>query len=217
MDLQTALKIIEPLDAASLEKAQERLDQLAIPRGSLGRLLDIGRQIAGITRQLKPQITRKRIFTLAADHGVVAEGVSAFPKEVTPQMVFNFLRGGAGINVLGRHAGAEVQVVDIGVDFEFPPLEGLVMRKVARGTRNMTREPAMTRDEAVQAIEVGIELVRQAVQDGVGIIGTGDMGIGNTTPSSAIIAAFSGLPVESVTSRGTGISDAGSRGAKYLP
>ena len=209
MNLQTALERIEPLDAAFLQKAQERLDQLAIPRGSLGRLLDIGRQIAGITRQLKPQITRKRIFTLAADHGVVAEGVSAFPKEVTPQMVFNFLRGGAGINVLGRHAGAEVQVVDIGVDFEFPPLEGLVMRKVARGTRNMTREPAMTRDETMQAIEVGIELVRQAVSDGVSIIGTGDMGIGNTTPSSAIIAAFSGLPVESVTSRGTGISDAG--------
>ncbi len=125
-----------------MQKAQERLDQLAIPRGSLGRLLDIGRQIAGITRQLKPRISRKRIFTLAADHGVVAEGVSAFPKEVTPQMVFNFLRGGAGINVLGRHAGAEVQVVDIGVDFEFPPLEGLIRRKVARGSRNMTREPA---------------------------------------------------------------------------
>ena len=209
MNLQTALDRIEPLDATALQKAQERLDQLAIPRGSLGRLLDIGRQIAGITRQLKPQITRKRIFTLAADHGVVAEGVSAFPKEVTPQMVFNFLRGGAGINVLGRHAGAEVQVVDIGVDFEFPPLEGLAMRKVARGTRNMTREPAMTRDETIQAIEVGIDLVRQAVSDGVSIIGTGDMGIGNTTPSSAIIAAFSGLPVESVTSRGTGISDAG--------
>jgi nicotinate-nucleotide--dimethylbenzimidazole phosphoribosyltransferase len=209
MNLQTALDRIEPLDATALQKDQERLDQLAIPRGSLGRLLDIGRQIAGITRQLKPQITRKRIFTLAADHGVVAEGVSAFPKEVTPQMVFNFLRGGAGINVLGRHAGAEVQVVDIGVDFEFPPLEGLAMRKVARGTRNMTREPAMTRDETIQAIEVGIDLVRQAVSDGVSIIGTGDMGIGNTTPSSAIIAAFSGLPVESVTSRGTGISDAG--------
>jgi nicotinate-nucleotide--dimethylbenzimidazole phosphoribosyltransferase len=209
MNLQTALDRIEPLDATALQKAQERLDQLAIPRGSLGRLLDIGRQIAGITRQLKPQITRKRIFTLAADHGVVAEGVSAFPKEVTPQMVFNFLRGGAGINVLGRHAGAEVQVVDIGVDFEFPPLEGLAMRKVARGTRNMTREPAMTTDETIQAIEVGIDLVRQAVSDGVSIIGTGDMGIGNTTPSSAIIAAFSGLPVESVTSRGTGISDAG--------
>jgi nicotinate-nucleotide--dimethylbenzimidazole phosphoribosyltransferase len=209
MDLQTALAMIEPLDAASLDKAQQRLDRLAIPRGSLGRLLEIGRQVAGITRQQRPRMSRKRIFTLAADHGVVAEGVSAFPKEVTPQMVFNFLRGGAGINVLGRHAGAEVQVVDIGVDFDFPPLEGLTRKKIARGSRNMTKEPALTRDEATQAIEVGIDLVQQAVVEGVDIIGTGDMGIGNTTPSSAIIAAFSGLPVESVTSRGTGIDDAG--------
>jgi nicotinate-nucleotide--dimethylbenzimidazole phosphoribosyltransferase len=122
-------------------------------------------------------------------------------------MVFNFINGGAGINVLARHVGAEVTIVDIGVDYEFPQLEGLVTRKVACGTRNMAHEPAMSREEAMQGIEVGIELACQAAQDGVDIIGTGDMGIGNTTASSAIIAAFSGLPVEAVTSRGTGIND----------
>jgi nicotinate-nucleotide--dimethylbenzimidazole phosphoribosyltransferase len=122
-------------------------------------------------------------------------------------MVFNFINGGAGINVLARHVGAEVTIVDIGVDYEFPQLEGLAARKVARGTRNMTLASAMTREEATQSIEVGIELACQAAQDGVDIIGTGDMGIGNTTASSAIIAAFSGLPVQDLTSKGTGIDD----------
>ena len=207
MNLKTALQMIKPLDQEYLQKAQERIDQLTMPRGSLGRLLELGRQFAGITHQLKPRISKKRIFTFAADHGVVAEGVSAFPKEVTAQMVFNFIHGGAGINVLARHVGAEVTIVDIGVDYEFPQLEGLLAKKVARGTRNMAHEPAMTMEEAVMAMEVGIELAQQAAQDGVDIIGTGDMGIGNTTASSAIIAAFSGLPVEDLTSRGTGIND----------
>jgi nicotinate-nucleotide--dimethylbenzimidazole phosphoribosyltransferase len=207
MNLKTALQMIKPLDPEYLQKAQERIDQLTMPRGSLGRLLEVGRQFAGITKKLKPRILRKRIFTFAADHGVVEEGVSAFPKEVTAQMVFNFINGGAGINVLARHVGAEVTIVDIGVDYEFPQLEGLVTKKVARGTRNMAHEPAMSREEAMRGIEVGIELACQAAQDGVDIIGTGDMGIGNTTASSAIIAAFSGLPVQDLTSRGTGIND----------
>ena len=207
VNLEETLKMIRPLDAASLQKAQERLDNLAIPRGSLGRLMELGKQVAGITGRTRPVISRKRIVTFAADHGVVAEGVSAFPKEVTRQMVFNFMRGGAGINVLARHAGAEVMVVDIGVDYDFPARDGLTIKKVARGTGNMAREPAMTRHEAIQAMEVGIELARQAERDTVDIIGTGDMGIGNTTPSSAIIAALSGVPVADVTSRGTGISD----------
>ncbi len=207
MNLKTALQMIKPLDPEYLQKAQERIDQLTMPRGSLGRLLEVGRQFAGITQQLKPRISKKRIFTFAADHGVVEEGVSAFPKEVTAQMVFNFINGGAGINVLARHVGAEVTIVDIGVDYEFPQIEGLVARKVARGTRNMAHEPAMSREEAMQGIEVGIELACQAAQDGVDIIGTGDMGIGNTTASSAIIAAFSGFRWKHLTSRGTGIND----------
>lgn len=207
MELEKILQSIKPLDAEALEKAQDRLDNLAIPRGSLGRLMSLGRQYAGIRGNPMPGMVKKRIFTFAADHGVVEEGVSAFPKQVTREMVFNFMRGGAGINVLARHAGAEVTVVDIGVDYDFPPIQGLQVRKVARGTNNMARGPAMTRDEALRAVQVGIELAREAAGEGTDIIGTGDMGIGNTTPSSAIIAAFSGLPVAEVTSRGTGISD----------
>ncbi|MCX5899615.1 MAG: nicotinate-nucleotide--dimethylbenzimidazole phosphoribosyltransferase [Proteobacteria bacterium] len=207
MELQKVLDSIKPLDPEYLNKAQERLDRLAIPRGSLGRLMDLGRQYAAIRQNAMLKIQKKRIYTFAADHGVVEEGVSAFPKQVTREMVFNFMRGGAGINVLGRHAGAEVVVVDIGVDFDFKPMEGLRVMKVARGTRNMTKEPAMTRDEALKAIDVGISLAREAACDGVDIIGTGDMGIGNTTPSSAIIAAFAKAPPAEVTSRGTGITD----------
>lgn len=207
MDFRSMLPSIAPLDQAFMQRVQQHIDELTMPRGSLGRLLEVGKQYATITRQTKPRILKKRIFTFAADHGVVAEGVSAFPKDVTAQMVFNFIRGGAGINVLARHIGAEVNIVDIGVDYEFPPLEGLIIKKVARGTRNMTCEPAMTYDEAIQAIEIGAELGCKAAREGVDIIGTGDMGIGNTTASSAMIAAISGSPVEEVTSRGTGIND----------
>jgi nicotinate-nucleotide--dimethylbenzimidazole phosphoribosyltransferase len=205
--LQEILKSIRPLDETCIKRAQERLDKLAIPHGSLGRLMELGRQFAAIRRSPRPTINKRKIFTFAADHGVVAEGVSAFPQEVTQQMVFNFIRGGAGINVLARHARAEVHVVDIGVNHVFPPMEGLLVQKVARGTKNMAREPAMTHAEALRAIDVGISLARAAAADGYEIIGTGDMGIGNTTPSSAIIAVFSGLPPAEVTGRGTGISD----------
>ncbi len=207
MNFRELLQRITSVDQAFMQQVQQHIDQLTMPRGSLGRLLEVGKQYAAITRQIKPRIGKKQIFTFAADHGVVAEGVSAFPKDVTAQMVFNFIRGGAGINVLARHIGADVKIVDIGVDYEFPLLEGLIIKKVARGTRNMTREPAMTCDDAIRAIEIGVELGCNAASDGVDLIGTGDMGIGNTTASSAIIAAISGLPVEEVTSRGTGISD----------
>jgi len=207
LELQEILQKIKPLDEMCLKKAQERLDRLAIPRGSLGRLMDLGKQYAAARRNLMPKISKRKIFTFAADHGVVEEGVSAFPSEVTRQMVFNFVRGGAGINVLARHVDAEVTVVDIGVDYDFSDMDGLKIRKIARGTKNMVKEPAMTRDEALNAMEVGIEMAKEAAQYGVDIIGTGDMGIGNTTPSSAIIAVFSGLPASEVTSRGTGISD----------
>jgi nicotinate-nucleotide--dimethylbenzimidazole phosphoribosyltransferase len=208
VDIQKIATSIQPISEAHLKKAQERLDHLAIPRGSLGRLMDLGRQYAAIRQDIKPVISKKKIFTFAADHGVVEEGVSAFPREVTQQMVFNFMRGGAGINVLARHVGAEVTVVDIGVDHDFSEMQGLKIRKIARGTRNMAKEPAMTKDEAVGAMEVGAELACEAARSKVDIIGTGDMGIGNTTPSSAMIAVFSGLAASEVTSRGTGISDA---------
>jgi nicotinate-nucleotide--dimethylbenzimidazole phosphoribosyltransferase len=208
MELLTeTLASIRPVDPVLLEKAQAKLDKKTKPLGSLGRLEEFARRFAAITGSLEPDTTKKVIYTFAGDHGVTEEGVSAFPKEVTPQMVFNFLRGGAGVNVLARHCGAEVCVVDVGVDHDFGELAGLIRKKVMRGTRNFTKGPAMTRDEALAAIKVGIELAGQASAEGVAMVGTGEMGIGNTTPSSAIIAALSGMPVWEVTHRGTGISE----------
>jgi nicotinate-nucleotide--dimethylbenzimidazole phosphoribosyltransferase len=154
-----------------------------------------------------PVLDKKVIFTFAGDHGIAGEGVSAYPKEVTPQMVFNFLRGGAGINVLARHAGADVVVIDIGVDHDFGDVPGLVSRKVMRGTANMSKGPAMSRQQAEQCIQVGIDLAREYAKKGYRIFGTGDMGIGNTTPSSAIASVLTGTPVKDVTGRGTGITD----------
>jgi nicotinate-nucleotide--dimethylbenzimidazole phosphoribosyltransferase len=206
--LNRTLAQIEPVEESWLAKAQAKLDNKTKPLGSLGLLEEMARRIAAIRQDLSPQVGKKVIFTFAGDHGIVEEGVSAFPKEVTPQMVLNFLRGGAGVNVLARHSGAEVRVVDVGVDFDFEPAPGLIMKKIARGTRNFAKESAMTLEEAVAAIEVGIELANQAKLEGVSMVGTGEMGIGNTSPSSAIIAAFAGCGVREVTHRGTGINDA---------
>ncbi|HWI41239.1 MAG TPA: nicotinate-nucleotide--dimethylbenzimidazole phosphoribosyltransferase [Verrucomicrobiae bacterium] len=205
--LQKTLSRIRPVDPLLIAGAQALLDDKTKPLGSLGRLEEIASRFCAITGCTDGCCGKKVIFTFAGDHGVVEEGVSAFPKEVTPQMVYNFLTGGAGVNVLARHAGAEVRVVDIGVDHDFEPTPGLLLRKVGRGTRNLCRGAAMTREEAVAAVEVGIELAAEAAREGVSLVGTGEMGIGNTTPSSAMIAVFSGLPVEEVTHRGTGIDD----------
>lgn len=204
--VKEALGSIRPVDNELLKKAQARLDSLTKPPGSLGRLEEFASRVAAMTGKLRPSIKRKVIFTFASDHGVAEEGVSAFPKEVTRQMVFNFLRGGAGINVLARHAGAEVLVIDVGVDFEFVDSPGLVKRKVVRGSRNMRKGPAMTREEAVKCIETGITLAREHAGEGA-VFGTGEMGIANTTPASAVVAAFTGRRVADVTGRGTGIND----------
>jgi nicotinate-nucleotide--dimethylbenzimidazole phosphoribosyltransferase len=205
--LESALEKIQPVDEALLAKAQAKLDNKTKPLGSLGRLEEVARRFAAITGDLSPDTGKKVIFTFAGDHGIVEEGVSLFPKEVTPQMVLNFLRGGAGVNVLARHCGAEVRVVDIGVDYDFEPAPGLIISKVAKGTRNFAKGSAMTREEAVAAIEVGIALADAAKKEGVSMVGTGEMGIGNTSPSSAIIAAIAGCTVREVTHRGTGIGD----------
>ena len=189
------------------EKAQKRLDSLTKPQGSLGRLEEFARRIVAITENIMPLLDKKVIFTFAGDHGVAEEGVSAYPKEVTRQMIFNFLHGGAGINVLARHAGAEVVVVDIGVNGYFGNVEGLVSKKVVSGTGNIRKGPALTRDEALRCIEVGIELADEYTKKGYKIFATGDMGIANTTPSSAIAAVLTGRPVSEVTGRGTGIGD----------
>jgi nicotinate-nucleotide--dimethylbenzimidazole phosphoribosyltransferase len=166
-------------------------------------------QVAGIKGESKPRIAHKVIFTLAGDHGVTQEGVSAYPSEVTPQMVYNFLRGGAGINVLARFVGARVIVADLGVASPLERHAGLREKKVAMGTQSMAKGPAMSRGEAIQAIEAGIGLVEEELPGGIDILGTGDMGIGNTTSSSAITAAVTGVDVAMVTGRGTGIDNEG--------
>lgn len=206
--LEKAVSCVKPVDQKLLDAAQLRLDNKTKPPGSLGRLEEFARRLVAITGQETPNLSKKAIFTFAGDHGVVDEGVSAFPKEVTPQMVLNFLNGGAGLNVLARHAGAEVRVIDVGVDYDFAGCPGLIHKKIARGTANLAKGPAMTPEQTMRAMEVGIELANGCRNEGIELVGTGEMGIGNTTPSSAIIAAIGRMPVEKVTHRGTGINDA---------
>lgn len=197
---------IEPLDASVMEQARTRQQQLTKPPGSLGRLEDLAIQLAGITRQPLPLIKRKAVIVMAGDHGVASEGVSAYPSVVTAQMVYNFLRGGAAINALARHAGAQVIVVDVGVAAEIQHPD-LLSRKVASGTANMLIGPAMTREQMMAAIQVGSDVLDTLVDQGIDLVATGDMGIGNTTASSAITAALAQAPVALVTGHGTGIND----------
>jgi nicotinate-nucleotide--dimethylbenzimidazole phosphoribosyltransferase len=207
MQFKEIINQIPPLDEPAMQSARARQDQLTKPRGSLGRLEELSVQLAGMQADPFPRVERKAVIVMAADHGVALEGVSAYPPEVTAQMVLNFLGGGAAINVLARQAGARVSVVDIGVATELQPLPGLTRRKVMCGTRNQAQGPAMTRAEAEQALQVGVEVLNEEAALGLDLVATGDMGIGNTTPSSAIAAALTGLPVPQVVGRGTGIDD----------
>ncbi len=211
MSIQDLCRRIQPVDVSLREKAQARLDRLTKPLGSLGRLEELATSYVAITGELKPSVPHAVVFTFAADHGVTLEGVSAYPREVTPQMVLNFLRGGAGVNVLAKHAGVDVRVVDIGVDYEFGTVPGLLARKVMKGTNNLAVASAMTRSQAEQAVMIGVELATEAVREGIGLIGTGEMGIGNTTPSAAITAVMTGQPVVAVTGCGTGIDESSRR------
>ncbi len=199
---------IESLDRASMDEAKSRQDSLTKPLGSLGKLEDISIQIAGIKKDARPSIDKKVIIVMAGDHGISEAGVSAFPKEVTPQMVLNFANGGAGINVLSRHVGAEVRIVDIGVDADIES-EVVINKKIKMGTDNFINGPAMTRDEAISALNVGIDIVTDEVLSGADLIATGDMGIGNTTASTAILRVLSGLDINEITGRGTGIDEEG--------
>lgn len=209
MDLiERRLSQIQPLDRKWFDIAKDDLDRLTKPPGSLGRLEEIAQHIVAIRKDRRPAVGRKVVFTMAGDHGVVEEGVSAFPQEVTPQMVLNFLNGGAGINVLARHVGAEVVVSDIGVAVDLAPHPLLHIKKVGYGTQNIAQGPAMSREQAVRCICAGIELFEEVHrEDPIFLMGTGDMGIGNTTPSSAIVSVLTGEPPERVTGRGTGIDD----------
>ncbi len=207
--IKTTIESIQPLEQAWFDKAQARLNILTKPPGSLGRLEEFAGRLVAITGNEMPEPLKKAVFTFAGDHGVTEEGVSLYPKEVTRQMVLNFLNGGAGINVLARQAGADVVVVDIGVDHDFGRIEGLVVKKILSGTKNMRHGPAMTRDEAEKCILAGIELAKEYSSAGYNIFGTGDMGIANTTPSAAIASVLTGRPPAEVTGSGTGIgSDA---------
>jgi len=198
---------IEPLKDRFFKIAWQRLDSLTKPRKSLGRLEEIAVQLVAIYENSMPEIKKKAVLVFASDHGVTEEGISAYPKEVTAQMVFNFLRGGAGINVLSRHAEADVVVIDIGTDYDFEKINGLISKKVVRGSRNMTKSPALSYEEAVKCIKTGIELVIEYHDRGYNLFATGEMGIGNTTPSSAVTAVLTGSNVEEVTGRGTGIDE----------
>ena len=203
------LPSIPAVDLAARAAALDRQNSLTKPPGSLGRLEELSIQLAAATGSARPSVARKAVIVMAADHGVAAEGVSAYPAEVTPQMVLNFVRGGAAINVLARQASTRVIVVDIGVASNLEPQRGLRLRKIARGTQNIVRGPAMTLSQAETAIAEGIDVVQAEIANGLDLVATGDMGIGNTTASAAIVAALTGQPVAQVTGRGTGVDDAG--------
>jgi len=204
--------VVPEIDRESSRKAAERVDNLLMPRRALGRLLELGEKVAGITGFASMDLSRKMVVVMAGDHGVTEEGVSAYPSEVTGQMVRGFTAGMAGINVLSRHAGIEVRVVDMGCKADLSDLvsRGAVIdARVAAGTVNMRKGPAMGVAQALQSIERGAAIGRRFAADGVRMLGTGDMGIGNTTPSAAIAAVVTGRSVAQLTGRGTGIDDKG--------
>ena len=216
--LDAAFRAIYPQDAACRQQAEERLAQLTMPHWALGDLMDLAVDLAGMTRSLTPPVARKKVVVMVGDHGVVAEGVSHYPAEVTTQMVYNFIRGGAGINALARRAGAEVLVVDVGARDDFTDLTdvgaglagnctgALIAKKIGHGTANIAQGPAMSRTHAVMAVEAGIEIAYHLAET-TDVFATGEMGIGNTTPSAAIAAVFTGRSVAELTGRGTGIDD----------
>lgn len=210
MDMNRSLKelanSIQPPDNVAMAAANEHLDILTKPPGSLGKLEALAVRLAGITGEVASSFSKRVVTVMAADHGVCEEGISAFPAEVTPQMVLNFLAGGAAVNVLARQAGAEVQCVDVGVNADMTH-PSLIQRKVRYGTANMAQGPAMSREEAEAAIWVGVEVVEEAISRGVSLFVTGEMGIGNTTASAAIVSALTDISPRDSVGRGTGIND----------
>ncbi len=214
LSLQQIIDGIHPVNAQAISQARERTARLVMPPRALGRLHEIGERLCGMQGTLKPKIGRKAVLVMAGDHGVVAEGISAFPQEVTGAMIRTFLAGGAGINAIARHVGAEVWVADMGVipDLDAASLKNgnrLLVRKIGRGTRNLARGPAMAPEAALKAVLTGFELASSLIKKGVDLLGTGDMGIGNTTPSAAIGAVLTGKSIEDMVGRGTGIDDQG--------
>jgi nicotinate-nucleotide--dimethylbenzimidazole phosphoribosyltransferase len=214
MKLEEIIGRIKPVEQGWIQKAKERTAQLVMPTRALGRLHEISERLCGIQQTLEPAIDQKAILVMAADHGVVDEGVSAYPQEVTPAMVQTFLAGGAGINAISRQVGADVWVVDMGIipELDATGLKGaerLVVEKIGNGTANFTKGPAMSRRDAEKALQVGFEQATRRIENGAEILGTGDMGIGNTTASAAIGAVITGATLDVMVGRGTGVDDAG--------
>lgn len=207
--IKTIINSIPPINRGMEPDIQAHLDDLTKPRGSLGRLEETALRYCLARGTLTPSMGPKRIVVFAGDHGVADEGVSAYPKAVTPQMVLNMLAGGAAINVFAAHVGADLRIVDIGVDDPLEAADGLIRRKIRRGTGNMAAGPAMSLEEASTAVQVGAELALQAADEGVALIGTGEIGIGNTTSSSAVLSVLLPCEVEDITGRGTGVDDDG--------
>ncbi len=209
--LEQTIKQIQPISESWLNRAKERLDNLTKPKGSLGVLEKIAARVVAIREEERPSVNKKGVFVFAGDHEVVSEGISAYPQEVTGLMVKNLLNGGAGINVLARSAGANVSIIDIGMKEDIPNAQGLIKKNVKRGAYNIAKGPAMTVEEAEKAINVGIEMAETAFSQRTTMIATGEMGIGNTTPSSALLSALLPADVIDVTGRGTGLDDEGLR------
>ena len=207
--LKETIQSIKPLDKNALSLAAARQETLTKPTGSLGRLEELSIQIAGIQGKALPSVKQKAVIVMVADHGVVAEGTSAYPQEVTAQMVLNFVRGGAGINVIARQIGARVVVVDIGIAGKTSSFLGILRHKIAPGTQNMCLGPAMTLDQATKSLETGIAIVQSETNKGLDIVATGEMGIGNTTSASAITAIFTKKSIEQITGKGAGLDESG--------
>ena len=205
--LETTLGAISEVDHEAAAETQRLLDNKTKPRRSLGRLEDLACKVASIQRKPRPPLSTKAIVVMAGDHGVAQEGVSAYPPEVTWQMLLNFGRGGAAINVLARQAAARLVVVDMGANGPAEAIPGVLSHRIAPGTRNFTLGAAMTTEQAIQALEHGITIAQQLARAGVDLIGIGEMGIGNTTAATALLAAFTQRPVREITGRGTGIDD----------
>lgn len=202
--LAEAIAVIRPLDAKALAAARHRQGRLTKPPGSLGRLEEVSIQLAGIFGDERPRIRRKTVIVAAGDHGVVAQGVTAYPQEITGQMVLNFLAGGAAVSVMAKHAGVRLLVVDAGVASELPDHPWLRRVAMGKGTGDIARGPAMTRRQAHACLFAGVEIAKKAIEEGADVLGTGDMGIGNTTPSSAIAAVMTGKTPGVTTGKGTG-------------
>jgi nicotinate-nucleotide--dimethylbenzimidazole phosphoribosyltransferase len=212
---RTIDEVTAPSKDAEL-RAWLRLESLTKPPGSLGRLEEIAARIATLRDEVRPGVARKAIVLMAADHGVTDENISPYPREVTAQMVATFAAGGAAINQLARHAGATLTLIDIGVATPIPASEGVIDARIADGTANMARGPAMTREQAARAVRIGIEAARALADDGVDLIGTGEMGIGNTTAAAAVTSVLAGVEPKRVVGPGTGLDEAGVRHKAFI-